>query len=227
MSTKFDRVVPAVGDHAGKLNLLAAEIVSEAEPDDLIMFLDGDAFPIADPMPKVHEALEQCCLVAVQRQENGSDIQPHPCFCVVRVRDWERIRGDWSMGYPWRNEWGWLVSDTGGNLFRQLERANATWTPLLRSNRVNLHPLLFAIYGDVVYHHGSGFRTTNSRVLAAKKPKRSQAGLEIPFLGTLARKAGSARIRIWTHRQMTMERQLSEEIFQKIEANPDFYLDFL
>ena len=45
--SKFDRVVPAIGRHSGKLDYLAAEIVGEADPDDLLMFLDGDAFPIA------------------------------------------------------------------------------------------------------------------------------------------------------------------------------------
>jgi len=47
----FDTVVPAYGMHAGKLNLLAAEIGAVGKPDDIILFLDGDAFPIADPMP--------------------------------------------------------------------------------------------------------------------------------------------------------------------------------
>ena len=31
---------------------------------------------------------------------------------------------------------------------------------MLRSNRLNLHPLLYAIYDGVVYHHGGGSRPT-------------------------------------------------------------------
>ena len=44
-TSKFDRLVPALGEHPGKLNLVAAEISAQAKADDLIVFLDGDAFP--------------------------------------------------------------------------------------------------------------------------------------------------------------------------------------
>ena len=47
----FDRVIDQAGRHPGKLNNLALEISQEAQASDLLMFLDGDAFPIADPMP--------------------------------------------------------------------------------------------------------------------------------------------------------------------------------
>lgn len=158
----IERLVRAGGYHAGKLNLLAQEISHEADGDDLIMFLDGDAFPIADPMPLVHEALDHSILVAVRRDENLDDRQPHPCFCVIRVKDWNRIGGDWSEGYLWQAE-NKLVSDVGGNVLGALERRGLEWTPLLRSNTVDLHPLWFGVYGDVVYHHGSGFRPAFSR----------------------------------------------------------------
>jgi hypothetical protein len=42
--THFDRIIEQQGPHAGKLNHLAIEISSEASDDDLLMFLDGDAF---------------------------------------------------------------------------------------------------------------------------------------------------------------------------------------
>ena len=53
----FDRVIDQTGRHSDKLNHLAIEIVHEAAEDDLLMFLDGDAFPIADPMPLIAESL--------------------------------------------------------------------------------------------------------------------------------------------------------------------------
>ena len=43
----FDRVLHQHGSHAGKLNHLAMEISQVASPDDLLMFIDGDAFLIA------------------------------------------------------------------------------------------------------------------------------------------------------------------------------------
>ena len=32
------------------------------------------------------------------------------------------------------------------------------WGKMRRSNRVNLHPLLYAVYDGIVYHHGAGSR---------------------------------------------------------------------
>ena len=65
------------------------------------MFLDGDAFPIADPMPMIEEGLAQAPLVAVRRAENLDEPQPHPCFCVTTVGTWRSLPGDWSAGPTW------------------------------------------------------------------------------------------------------------------------------
>ena len=89
-SASFDRVLEQRGQHAGKLNHLAREICHVASDDDLIMFLDGDAFPIADPMPVIAESLEKAPLVAVRRAENANDPQPHPSFCVTTVGTWRQ-----------------------------------------------------------------------------------------------------------------------------------------
>ena len=47
----FDSVTRIDGNHPEKLNDLAAAISKEAEPGDLIVFLDGDAFPGARAGP--------------------------------------------------------------------------------------------------------------------------------------------------------------------------------
>ena len=224
---KFDQIIPAMGKHAGKLNLMAAEVASSVDPDDLIMFLDGDAFPIADPMPTVHRGLEQSTLVAVRRAENGEDQQPHPCFCVIRAGDWIRIRGDWSLGYCWTNAWGELSTDTGGNLLAALERNSATWTPILRSNRVDLHPLWFAVYGDIVYHHGAGFRVAVARSISAGQPKRWERGEQLPVAGTVIRMLDTTRINLWQDRQMRASQELGESIYGQIGRNPEFYRQFV
>src|ERR1700731_4381323 len=98
----FDHVFDTARGHQGKLNNLGAEISAAAQPDDLLMFLDGDAFPIRDPMPLIHEGFEKAPLIAVKRAENGGDEQPHPCFRVTTVKTWHDIHGDWSMGYQWQ-----------------------------------------------------------------------------------------------------------------------------
>ena len=224
---KFDRVVQAVGGHAGKLNLLASLIVDEADHDDLIMFLDGDAFPIADPMPTVHKALDESLLIAVRRDEVARDKQPHPCFCVIRAEDWDRIRGDWSSGFPWRNKQGELLSDAGGNLLGKLERINAPWTPLLRSNKKNLHPLWFGIYADVLYHHGAGFRDMVAPSALTKPPAWLNGAEKFRLLGSAVRHADSVRVRLQNYRSMQASKQLSEDVYTRLQKDPSFYLEFL
>jgi hypothetical protein len=155
---RFDHVFEQRGQHAAKLNHLALEISHQAAEDDLLMFLDGDAFPIADPMPLIEDGLAKAPLVAVRRAENLDDPQPHPCFCVTTVGTWRRLHGDWWGGYTWPGQKGRLVTDVGGNLLRALELSEMPWKQILRTNRTNLDPVFFAIYGGVIYHHGAGFR---------------------------------------------------------------------
>src|ERR1700675_1522813 len=91
-----------VESHAIKLNLLADMIYFDSDRDrDLLVFLDGDAFPIGDVIGFVRKRLASYSLVAVQRRENNGDIQPHPCFCATTVGFWKEIGGDWKQGHTW------------------------------------------------------------------------------------------------------------------------------
>jgi hypothetical protein len=144
--------------HTEKLNALAGAIASEAAPDDVLLFLDGDAFPIAPLDAFLEQALARVPLVAVRRDENLDDEQPHPSFCATTVGFWTGLGGDWNPGYTWQNAAGKDVTDAGGNLLGLLRAGDVAWEPLLRTNRVNLRPLWFGVYGDLAYHHGAGFR---------------------------------------------------------------------
>ncbi|MHB8533351.1 MAG: hypothetical protein ACYDC2_11595, partial [Solirubrobacteraceae bacterium] len=95
----FDRLIAQKGPAHARLNHLAVEIACEAAAEDLLMFLDPAAFPIADPMPVIERALARAPLLAVRRDEDAEP-QPHPGFCVTTVATWRRLAGDWSDGYP-------------------------------------------------------------------------------------------------------------------------------
>jgi hypothetical protein len=164
----FDRVLDQPGKHEEKLNRLAAEIVEEAADEDLLMFLDGDAFPIADPVPLIELGLSGAPLMAVRRYENCDEPQPHPCFCVTDVATWRNLPGDWSEGSTWPGPDGEPVTDVGAQLLRQLDLSGVAWAEILRSNRHDLHPVFFGIYGDAIYHHGAGFRKPVSRADLAR-----------------------------------------------------------
>jgi hypothetical protein len=221
-----------IREHAVKLNLLADVIrFSSRDPDDLVMFLDGDAFPIADPVRPLLAKVAQNKLVAVQRLENNGDRQPHPCFCVTTVGFWTSLGGDWKEGHAWSDREGRPVTDVGGNLLGLLEQRGVDWLPLHRSNRVDLHPLWFGVYGDIVYHHGAGFRPD-------KYSRADLAGLEAARLTTIARCRDSIerllqrnpvralRPRSALHRIIDRNRLLSEEVFQRIKQDDAFHLAF-
>jgi len=220
----FDRILAQGGSHAGKLNHLAWEICREASADDVLMFLDGDAFPIADPMPLITDALAKAPLLAVRRAENADEPQPHPCFCVTTVATWRALPGDWTAGPTWPGARGKPTTDVGGNLLRRLEVTKTPWIEVLRSNRRNLDALNYAIYGDVIYHHGAGFRTGE---LSPADRAGAPAPLSlppIPGLRAATRLVNGARWRRWERATEQRHVRQSQEIYEKIQAGGSEWL---
>jgi hypothetical protein len=221
--THFDNVLELKAMHAPKLNALATEICEVAEDGDLMMFLDGDSFPIADPMPLIEEGLSQAPLVAVRRAENGNEPQPHPCFTVTSVGTWKALRGDWTAGYTWPGVHGGANSDVGGNLLRKLELAHMPWFQVLRSNRHDLDPLYFAIYGDAVYHHGAGLTGGLSPAHRALAPK--PAPLPDNQLGSAAtRLMNNLRWKRWERRAERHIARKSQEFYERIRSGDERWL---
>lgn len=235
-ASHFDRVLEQRGTHAEKLNHLALEITHEAAAGDTLMFLDGDAFPIADPMGLIDEGLGRAPLLAVRRAENANEPQPHPCFCVTTVGTWRALPGDWSGGYTWTGPQGQLVSDVGGNLLRALELSRTPWTQVLRSNGTRLNPLFFAVYGQAIYHHGAGFRTSavvsraDLEAMPERRPadrgpaRRAPRAPRLPLLGRIDprrrrrefRRRSEEREQIGAAQQRNLEQ--SRAVFEKIRT---------
>ena len=226
-----------IKDHATKLNLLG-DLISFAveDPADLLVFIDGDAFPVAPIGPLADELLGRHGLVAVQRRENKGDVQPHPCFCVTTVGFWREIGGDWHRPYPRLDQEGLPVTDVGANLLEALKLAGVDWYPLRRVNSVDLHPLLFALYGDaehgpVVYHHGAGFRkAAGGKVILMRAATeglhtRSRAASLIPKVGLLRgfMRLDPARD---VRESIRETHQLSEEIFGELQRDEEFWRRF-
>jgi hypothetical protein len=182
-----------------KLKLLTAEMTREAKPDDLLVFMHGDTLPIADWVGPVRAMVAESQLAAVRRDENLEPI-PHWSFCATTAGFWTEIGGDWSRGATWEQPDGHHDTDTGAKLWKTLQRQGIAWHPILRTNKVNLHPIWFGIYGDIVYHHGSGFRTPISRLDATGYshlpiPLRNFAGVRRRISNTIRAQRMYKRIR--------------------------------
>jgi len=227
-----------IKEHSTKLNLLADLISFNADSDeDKILFIDGDAFPIADLGPLIDEDLPRHKLIAVKREE-ASDVQPHPCFCLTTVGFWRQLGGDWRKGgHFWTNAVGRKVSDVGVRVLKAVDEQEIDWKPLLRSNKENPHPLFFGVYSDLVYHHGAGFREARggrmviaeSGAYDAERTLRYRVIQRLPRNNKYTRKI---RRRFDPVRKISMElkeknRLMSAEWWDKIQADPEFYKELI
>jgi hypothetical protein len=157
VAERFHFAADLAGTHAEKLNELAGIVAASSNPSDILIFLDGDAFPVRPLVPWLGETLGTHPLMAIRRDENLADPQPHPSFCATTVGFWQEIDGDWRPGYVWVNAAGREVADTGGRLLASLRERKVEWLPLLRTNTYNPHAVWFGVYAHRVYHHGVGF----------------------------------------------------------------------
>ncbi|MDI3527380.1 MAG: hypothetical protein PWR03_1563 [Tenuifilum sp.] len=212
-----------ITEHAIKLNLLAKFISLQASDDDVIIFIDGDAFPIKPIDEFIIESLSKYPLAAVKRVENIGDIQPHPSFCITTVGFWKSIKGDWKEGYQWSTTAGYSRTDVGGNLLKALNDKNVEWLPLLRTSQLSDHGLMFGIYADLIYHHGSGFRNplsmydrTKSLVGVVKfKPLALLLDRILPHLSVKNRFRVHRLLRI-SNKLWEINQKESERIYKKL-----------
>jgi hypothetical protein len=224
-----------VEQHELKLTLLGDLVAYAADPDEVIMFIDGDAFPVAPIMPFLRSKLARYPLVAVRRDENNGDRQPHPCFCATTAGFWRQLPGDWRRGHTWTNPQGKEVTDVGGNLLGLLEGAGLEWYPMLRTNKVNPHPLQFGVYEDLVYHHGGGFRlTAGGRLWRAAVEDRLEGTLRGRLAGRLPREGRVGRVRKIIDPVRRYRRTLggelarvNEQVFELIQRDEGFYLQLI
>jgi hypothetical protein len=236
---EVDSDLPPVS-HAARLNGMAKLIAEQADPEDVLIFLDGDAFPIAPLDAFLARTLQRYPLAAIRRDENLGDKQPHPSFCATTVGFWQELEGDWRGGpdWTWPNALGWDVNDTGGKLLATLTDKSVDWYRLARTNRRNLHPVLFGVYDDLVYHHGAAFHAAFDRV------DRAESGLwpAVPDDLLVQPDSPAARL-VWRlkakrwywkekrqvvrreQRRMRENRELSERVFRLLQNNENFWLE--
>jgi hypothetical protein len=250
MRRRFDYVQDVeIEEHPEKLNILSEVAVEQSRPEDLLLFLDGDAFPIQPLQPWLDDTLERYPLIAVQRRENCEDMRPHPSFCATTVGFWKELGCDWTP-IDWFTPTGHHFSDAGGRLAQLLEAQGVEWLPLLRTNTHDLHPLWYAVYGHHVYHHGAGFRERVSKVDQVKRRSLytvnfSWEGPSVGQLSMVVREDPSALKRLRLRHVVELARAIrrsflrrfqryfinkadaeSDDVFDRIGRDPTFYREF-
>lgn len=215
-------------DHGIKLNLLAKFISQQAADSDILIFLDGDAFPIAPLDSFLTATLLESPLSAILRKENLSDQQPHPSFCTTTIGFWNQINGDWKEGYCWKDQTGVLVTDIGGNLLKKLKDYSIDWKHILRTRSLRNHKLWYGIYDDIIYHHGAGFRDPLSRLDLASGPAW------LRYYQYAVSKSRSLHVRLnrsWEKisikRIGTKHQQEHDEMYSLISSNRDIFHQYL
>jgi len=179
----------------------------EVKLTDKILLLDSDAFPIAPISDFLDEKLKEYPFVSAQEPMHEWDrdplyLIPHPMFMAFEAK---HILEDNLTDYlreiiqDKNNNW-W-----GGTIEWLIERKYKYYA-LTRSNTVNLHPLYYAIYDDVIYHHWAGSRNMVTR------PDRIRIG-----------QTGAENEELTNDQKKTLEKialentKVSNEVFSKVK----------
>lgn len=201
-SNSLDTSTQSSFDHSIKLNFLSDIVLSQSKPDDILLFLDGDAFPI-NPLMPILTLLAKYDFISIVRTELG-DCFPHPSFAMCRVEFWLRYLPSWLPGFSDINNDN-NPMDSGGYIFNILKKNNLKWHRLFRSNKRNIHSLWFGIYDDIIYHHGAGFRSPVSKLDIKERSTNNYINSE-EFKGVY---------------------QYSDKLHQRIIEDPLFFHEFI
>lgn len=105
------------------------------------LILDCDCFPIVSWVDKLLEKMNGFEIASIVRTEN-LDLFAHPSMTFFKKSALDYLKFDIFKN---ANLLGNVTADTS---------INAKFFPLLRTNKVNLHPILCGIYFNLFYHHG-------------------------------------------------------------------------
>lgn len=199
-----------------RLNYLYDKVLENQksfDEDDLIVFMDCDAWGLWEWDKEVRRLLISNDAVSVERRENPEPLMgeedkpyPHPCFFATKANFWKQ-------NYDNGLKWGWNQNSNSIDLNNWLpalkhwfKRHNKKYHPLIRTNCMNLHPLNFGVYGDIVYHHGAGTRIKYDSVdIWIRKGLNPDIDLDLryPIIPMI-------------------NQQISEFVLKVIESNPIF-----
>jgi len=163
--------------HDQKLDLLADIICHSAQSvNDIIIFLDSDAFPVAPVDKYIRTKLSAYPLIAIRRDEDNGTMHPHPAFCATQIKTWLALQSSWRLGPTGAiyQHTGNPHMDTGGALLESLKSHHVSWYNLRRTNKIEIDSLSFGFYDSVIYHHGNGGGWSNEFVVGEERTALEQ-----------------------------------------------------
>ncbi|MFK8013585.1 MAG: hypothetical protein AB8B80_16220, partial [Marinicellaceae bacterium] len=134
-------------------------------------------------------------------------------------------KGDWAYGKKnWKDVFGNKVWDVGGKLLYQLEQKNEPWYKLMRSNKDNsLHPLMFGVYDDIVYHHGCGFREPEMRIDELKVKNRERKLSIYKFSKKFLSESLARKFFLPLNQTIRINQQKSKKMYEEINKDFNFF----
>lgn len=126
------------------------------------LILDSDCFPVR---PGWHDVLDSQMsrfnknIAAPIRYEN-LDLFPHPCVVYMNRTALNNPKVNFNYTEV-KNLLGDMINEVGGAMCEVSDDV----LPMLRSNRINLHPVAAGIYHHLFYHHAAGSRGFDFRLI--------------------------------------------------------------
>jgi hypothetical protein len=128
---------------------------------------DLDSFPIVDDWLGRVTAMPPpgAGVAAVLRRENGDVCLPHPSGTVMTRAFVDAHQPSFSPASDGTAEFRRFLresgqrADTGIRIARTLWVEGLPWTRLLRTNEIDVHPVIAGIYGGCIFHLGAGSRS--------------------------------------------------------------------
>ena len=207
----LDKLEGVENKHAYKMNHLSNLVsVSDQNKSDLLIFLEPDALPIHRGWDQFIEGcLNEYSAIAISREENIEPLlredqkpYPHPCFFATTLGFWKENNLSWDLDPSQGAECAGVL------LKKWFDESGNKWAKLLRTNCFNLHPLNFGVYGDLIYHHGSGNRPIYDSVDIWARPE-------------LAKKYGVS-LDLNFPELLTFNQKISDVVFEAIQTTPRF-----
>lgn len=198
---RYPTLPPPSRLHARNLDAVTEMALPEIDDGDILVVLDGDAFPIGDDfVKKLRGWLERWPALTIAYHRR----MVHCSFFACRA-GFYRQRLDVGWG-PVDGGRGITFRDTNGALNKQLTVGRHRWKALERSNAFDPLPPHFGVYGEAIYHHGMGFRDPSMNPRDRHLARLLFGSVEAGEAWVLARK-----------------RELRDQLFVEIERNPRFY----